>query len=184
MLCLETGAREPEYFVIVQLGRAKSILHKVKTNALVFSSDITLPAGQSHIASQKIEYRDPDDTSDLDPPQPDRYNGISKSGFLTFGHLPAEAHCFDPDMMSELEVDIAILGAPFDTGISYKPGSRFGPDAIRQGTRKYSAVFSPYKEGFNPWNSWAKIVDCGNVTMTPVDNRVALDQLTGRKGHS
>ncbi|OBA16933.1 uncharacterized protein OGAPODRAFT_82401 [Ogataea polymorpha] len=85
-------------------------------------------------------------------------------------------------MMSELEVDIAILGAPFDTGISYKPGSRFGPDAIRQGTRKYSAVFSPYKEGFNPWNSWAKIVDCGNVTMTPVDNRVALDQLTGRKG--
>ncbi|KAG7890328.1 hypothetical protein KL908_004165 [Ogataea polymorpha] len=120
----------------------------IKTNALVFSSDITLPAGQSHIASQKIEYRHPDDTSDLDPPQPDRYNGISKSGFLTFGHLPAEAHCFDPDMMSELEVDIAILGAPFDTRISYNPGSRFGPDAIRQGTRKYSAVFSPYKEGF------------------------------------
>ncbi|KAG7887669.1 hypothetical protein KL936_004366 [Ogataea polymorpha] len=202
MLCLETAAREPEYFVIVQLAQLL-VPHEVtvpdalvkkyedskikfledyykadqETNALVFSSDITLPAGQFHIASQKIEYRDPDDTSDLDPLQPDRYNGISKSGFLRFGHLPAEAHCFDPDMMSELEVDIAILGAPFDTGISYKPRARFGPDAIRQGTKKYSTVFSPYKEGFNPWNSWAKSVDCGNVPMTPLDNRVALDQL-------
>ncbi|KAG7822647.1 hypothetical protein KL909_003812 [Ogataea angusta] len=146
-------------------------------NALVFSADIQLPDDLAYIASQQVEYRDPDDTSDLYPGKSDRYNGISQAGYLTYGHLPMETHCFDPEKLAELELDIVVLGAPFDTGISYKPGSRFGPDAIRQGTRKFAPAYSPYREGFNVWNNWAKIVDCGNVPMTPLDNRIALDQL-------
>lgn len=27
-------------------------------------------------------------------------------------------------------------GAPFDTGTSYRPGARFGPSGIRQGSRR------------------------------------------------
>lgn len=28
------------------------------------------------------------------------------------------------------------IGAPFDTGTSYRPGARFGPSGIRQGSRR------------------------------------------------
>ena len=31
--------------------------------------------------------------------------------------------------------DVAIVGAPFDIGTSYRPGARFGPTGIRQGSR-------------------------------------------------
>ena len=29
-----------------------------------------------------------------------------------------------------------LIGAPFDTGTSYRPGARFGPSGIRQGSRR------------------------------------------------
>ena len=31
--------------------------------------------------------------------------------------------------------DVALIGAPFDIGTSYRPGARFGPTGIRQGSR-------------------------------------------------
>jgi agmatinase len=31
--------------------------------------------------------------------------------------------------------DVAVVGAPFDTGTSYRPGARFGPQAIRAASR-------------------------------------------------
>ncbi|MBE3048913.1 arginase family protein [Candidatus Bathyarchaeota archaeon] len=31
---------------------------------------------------------------------------------------------------------IPLQGAPFDTGTSYRPGARFGPSGIRQGSRR------------------------------------------------
>ena len=30
---------------------------------------------------------------------------------------------------------IAIVGVPFDSGVSYRPGARFGPGAIRAGSK-------------------------------------------------
>ncbi|MCJ1302794.1 hypothetical protein MMC08_005599 [Hypocenomyce scalaris] len=51
------------------------------------------------------------------------------SGISTFGRLP-----YFPCLASDEEkYDIAFLGAPFDTGTSYRPGARFGPSGIRQG---------------------------------------------------
>lgn len=32
-------------------------------------------------------------------------------------------------------VDVAVLGAPFDSGVSYRPGARFGPAHIRAASR-------------------------------------------------
>ncbi len=37
-------------------------------------------------------------------------------------------------------VDVAVVGVPFDTGTSYRPGARFGPEAIRSG----STLLRPY----------------------------------------
>src|SRR5258707_15187890 len=36
--------------------------------------------------------------------------------------------------------DAAILGIPFDSGTTYRPGTRFGP----QGIRRISALYTPY----------------------------------------
>jgi Arginase family len=37
----------------------------------------------------------------------------------------------------KLILTVALLeGAPFDTGTSYRPGARFGPSGIRQGSRR------------------------------------------------
>lgn len=82
------------------------------------------------------------------------------TGPLSFAHLPY-IRCLDD--VSEA-FDIAILGLPFDTGVSYRPGARFGPYAIRSGSRRqrelrgYTMAWAsnPYKQG-------SRILDCGDV---------------------
>lgn len=57
------------------------------------------------------------------------------SGLVTYANLPY-VHCLSG---SEVEpYDIAIVGAPFDTGVTARPGARFGPNGIRQGSRRIS----------------------------------------------
>lgn len=75
--------------------------------------------------------------------------------------------------------DIAILGAPFDTAVTYRPGARFGPRAIRHASGRQSFVreFNP-RASINPYQNWAKIVDCGDIPITPIDNNVAQTQMT------
>lgn len=102
------------------------------------------------------------------------------SGIVSFAHVPI-AQCFKN---SSLAMDIAIVGAPFDTSVSYRPGARFGPNGIRQGSRRLGNGISPVR-GFpgsrlrklDPYHSGYSIVDCGDIPMTPFDNKVALNQL-------
>ncbi len=54
------------------------------------------------------------------------------SGIRTFMRLP---HVTDLD-----GVDFAVIGAPFDTGATYRVGARFGPEGIRSA----SALLRPY----------------------------------------
>lgn len=54
------------------------------------------------------------------------------SGISTFGRIQ-----YSPCLATEdVKYDIAFIGAPFDTGTSYRPGARFGPSGIRQGSRR------------------------------------------------
>ena len=58
------------------------------------------------------------------------------SGITTFAHLPWQK-CLSPTASSaQAPFDIAILGAPYDTSTSYRPGARFGPSGIRAGSRR------------------------------------------------
>ncbi|KAF2188414.1 Arginase/deacetylase [Zopfia rhizophila CBS 207.26] len=70
------------------------------------------------------------------------------------------------------------MGAPFDTGVTARPGARFGPGGIRQGSRRIAAdaAWDIYT-GENVFLDWAKIVDCGDAPLTFLDNTVALKQL-------
>ncbi|KAJ7070502.1 arginase deacetylase [Mycena amicta] len=98
------------------------------------------------------------------------------SGPLSFAHLPY-TRCLDD---SAVKFDIAILGMPFDTGVTYRPGARFGPFAIRSGSRRQRASRGySMSWGFNPYASasGAKIIDCGDVPVSPFDNALAVDQM-------
>lgn len=58
-------------------------------------------------------------------------------------------------LIPEQPLDIALLGFPYDTSTSYRPGARFGPRGIRAGSarekkgRSYNTVWGvdPYDEG-------------------------------------
>ncbi|XPS99746.1 Agmatinase [Ascochyta lentis] len=98
-------------------------------------------------------------------------------GLTTYANLPY-VHCLAQDGEEVEKFDIAILGAPFDTGVTARPGARFGPSGIRRGSQRIEAGagWSIYT-GQNIFVDWAKIVDCGDAPLTFLDNTVALKQL-------
>ncbi|KAH7146332.1 arginase family-domain-containing protein [Dactylonectria macrodidyma] len=100
------------------------------------------------------------------------------SGITTFGRLPY-LPCLSH---SDIKYDIAFIGAPFDTGTSYRPGARFGPSGIRQGSRRLN-LYGGYNVPLatNPFNSWATVLDCGDIPVTSYDNTYALQQI--EEGH-
>ena len=76
--------------------------------------------------------------------------------------------CEYPISFDQREANLTIIqGAPFDIGTSYRPGARFGPSGIRQGSRRlnlYGGYNVPLKT--NPFNSWATVLDCGDIPVT------------------
>ncbi|KZT74972.1 Arginase/deacetylase [Daedalea quercina L-15889] len=96
------------------------------------------------------------------------------SGPLSFSHLPY-SRCLED---TSTEFDIAVLGMPFDTAVTYRPGARFGPYAIRSGSRRqretrgYTLAWK-----VNPYELGSRIVDCGDVPVSPFDNALAVDQM-------
>ncbi|KAI1980972.1 hypothetical protein LOZ51_005168 [Ophidiomyces ophidiicola] len=107
----------------------------------------------------------------------DIVSGSQFSGLTTFANVPY-VNCFVDAEAAKQRYDIAFLGAPFDTGVTGRPGARFGPGGIRRGSRRIEArsAWSIYT-GVNNLRDWASIVDCGDAPLTFLDNTVALRQL-------
>lgn len=96
------------------------------------------------------------------------------TGPLSFSHLPYQ-RCLENETA---QFDIAILGLPFDTGVSYRNGARFGPYAIRSGSRRQrEARGYTLSWGSDPYHSGFTILDCGDVPVNPFDNALAIDQI-------
>ncbi|MEM1395944.1 MAG: arginase family protein, partial [Pseudomonadota bacterium] len=53
-------------------------------------------------------------------------------GISTFAKSPYVAD------WDSIEADVAILGAPFDSGTQWRPGARFGPRAVREASTLFS----------------------------------------------
>ena len=70
--------------------------------------------------------------------------------------------------------DVAIVGVPFDGGVTYRPGARFGPAAIRAGSR----LMRGYHPGLEvePFAS-QQVVDAGDIACTPFDIAEAIVQI-------
>lgn len=59
------------------------------------------------------------------------------------------------------QVDLAVTGVPFDQAVTHRPGTRFGPRAIREAS-SLQPYDPPYGWGFDPLSEFA-IVDYGDV---------------------
>ena len=69
---------------------------------------------------------------------------------------------------------VAILGVPFDSGVSYRPGARFGPGGIRAGSK----LLRPYHPALDvyPWGVH-QVADAGDVSVNPFDLIAAVGQV-------
>ena len=78
------------------------------------------------------------------------------AGPATFARLPRA------DQVER--VDVAVLGVPFDAGVSYRPGARFGPAHIRESSR----LLRPYNPalGLAPF-AGQQVADAGDIAANP-----------------
>jgi len=77
-------------------------------------------------------------------------------GIRTFARLPY--------VTTTEEVDATILGLPFDTGVSFRAGARFGPAAIRDA----SILLRPYNPAVNvDVFGTLSVTDGGDVSVVP-----------------
>ncbi|NHU86101.1 agmatinase [Kocuria sp. JC486] len=88
------------------------------------------------------------------------------AGLGTFARLPR---------IDEVEhADIAVVGIPFDAGVSYRSGARFGPNHVRESSR----LLRP----FNPAQSASpfalcQVADAGDLVANPFDISEAIDAI-------
>lgn len=103
------------------------------------------------------------------------------------GHLPAFAgintfmkapYCEDIRRVSEYEA--AFVGIPFDTGTTYRPGTRFGPQAVR----RISAVYDGYcVDGGVDLPEELDLCDAGDVFVIPGNIEKTFDQVSKAVSH-
>ncbi|MFB4351236.1 agmatinase [Microbacterium sp. CR_7] len=88
------------------------------------------------------------------------------SGIATFARLPR---------IEDVErADIAVVGIPFDSGVSYRPGTRFGPSHVRESSR----LLRPYNpaQDVSPFEL-AQVVDAGDIPVNPFDLTEAVTEV-------
>jgi agmatinase len=62
------------------------------------------------------------------------------------------------------QADVAIVGVPFDSGVSYRPGARFGPSHIRESSR----LLRPYNPELKvPVFAGQQVADAGDLAVNP-----------------
>jgi agmatinase len=95
------------------------------------------------------------------------------AGLLTFSGMP-----YTQDPAELAGVDVAIVGAPTDDLVSDRPGTRFGPRAIRAA----SCPPGPHLEaGIDAFDA-LKVVDFGDAAVLPADavrTHAAIEALVG-----
>jgi len=103
--------------------------------------------------------------SDGKPIQPISGTVIPRfAGPSTFARLPElrdVSHC-----------DVAIVGIPFDAGTSYRPGARFGPQAIRQASRHLRTQYHPAYDT-EPFAE-QQVADAGDISCNPYNIEKAV----------
>jgi agmatinase len=105
-----------------------------------------------------------------------RVGGITAQPDFTkiprFAGPPTFASAPCPDEVGDL--DVAVVGVPYDTGVSYRPGARFGPAHIRTSSR----LLRPYNPEAAAWPFAAQqVADVGDIGVNPYDITEAIDSI-------
>lgn len=95
-----------------------------------------------------------------------RYAGLS-----TFARLPR--------LEDVGRADVAVVGVPFDSSVSYRPGARFGPSHIRQSSR----LLRPYNPALDvlPFHA-QQVADAGDIAANPFDIQDAIGHIARAAG--
>lgn len=76
-----------------------------------------------------------------------------------------------PQLGEVTSADISIIGIPFDSGVSYRPGARFGPAHVREASRLLRP-FNPAGQ-INPFGV-QQVIDAGDFAVNPFNIDEAL----------
>jgi agmatinase len=87
--------------------------------------------------------------------------------------------------LDTLSADVAIFGVPWDEGVGYRPGARFGPRSMRE----YSTRFSFHERGVKKSGYWdieserrylekPRLVDCGDQDVLYLDVQKTFSAIT------
>ncbi len=101
-------------------------------------------------------------------PQPLGGNEMPRfGGIATFMRLPGRT--------APADLDVAVVGVPFDIGTSNRPGARFGP----RGIRDESVLLRPYNMATRaaPFDS-LRIDDTGDVATNPYNLADSIERIT------
>ena len=104
---------------------------------------------------------EPEPRGPLDPLVVPRFAGPS-----TFARLPR---------LDEVErADVGVAGIPFDSGVTYRPGARFGPIAVRNASR----LLRGYHAGLDvrPFAA-QQVVDAGDIACNPFSIEESIAQI-------
>jgi agmatinase len=100
----------------------------------------------------------------LGPPDASRHPRFTEPA--TFARLPRI------DQVPDAEVKI--VGIPFDSGVSYRPGARFGPAHVRASSK----LLRPFNPALNvePFGV-QQVADCGDVAVNPFNIEDAITSI-------
>ena len=99
----------------------------------------------------------------------------------------ADAHFFEPTYSGALSflrrpysrafegVDVAVTGIPYDGAVTYRPGTRLGPRAIRAASVQL-AELDAFPFGF-ALSDYLSVVDAGDVVLNPHDPATIFDAI-------
>ena len=86
------------------------------------------------------------------------------AGPATFARLPRREEV--------TRMDVAVVGVPFDSGVTYRPGARFGPAHVRESSRLLRP-FNPAMD-VSPFEA-QQVVDAGDIACNPFDISEAIE---------
>jgi agmatinase len=91
-----------------------------------------------------------------------RFSGIAT--FMRLPHVPRAE-----------ELDIALIGIPYDGGTTYRPGPRFGPRHVRE----QSVIIRPWNPvlSLNPFEKY-RVADYGDLSINPLSIEDTFQRIT------
>lgn len=79
-----------------------------------------------------------------------------------------------PNVSVDADYEVGLFGIPYDGGVSYRPGSRFAPSAVRE--------MSSLGRGFHMtrelnWIEKLKVADLGDCSTVPIDQKQTYENI-------